>query len=1006
MMRHFAPKSSRKLARTLSRKEKLQQATSTKLLTKQNAAAAFELMIEGSYDEEPKKERGEKYWATYGMARRIKKTSNGETHLAEPGEMPQTGETDEVFSLWSTAAFGKDGGDLKDFGIGIGLYFQTLLLLGTVTFCCFVIILPSLIDFRSDGYLEYSAGQKGWDITGTEIGFLQKGSMACTGNMTLFMSRTYGEAPLEKPTTAKWANHGWNTIEDTLGVYVKNTCMIDPKNGYLNLGAAGLFTVVILLFGLFVDMSEEAMDEAVQTAQDYSIVIHDPPPDATNCDEWKDFFMQFGAVAAVTVAIDNSKLLKALGKERSLRRGARRDQVDLKSHDAETKSDQLDQDEVVKAPETPAEAKSGGCLSVLAGTGDRAYYLAQLKKNKLEVGAAIVEGVQYKAQRVFVTFDTEEAQRKCLAKCQVGTIPAIFNCTSCFSSPPIFRQGEDGKGQILSISEAVEPSEVIWENLGSTHALRLATVCVTGITTIGLVALCSFLINELWAATESPALVALGISACNSVLPEIMKVLNTFEVHIDYGDGMQSLLLKLLCARLYTSAFILQIFLIPFDRTLANDTMAKIVSLLLSEAVFNPIIQWSDASTRCKQWILGPLSKSQAKLNTFYEGTVWYLSERYTNMIKTIFMTFFWCSLVPQAMLLCSMALFVNYWVDKYLLLRRWQRVPLIDASLAKDSKFYLLVCVLLHFIMTTRFYSGFSFDQVCAIDVECVQATGSNHDVGGCYLRDSDSLYGAYRNSDLNQNWGANASWVAMPSRSSLLTRDSDAYKALEVEALNIEAATNHSSRNFMYAGKEAAWVWCDRDQEEWSQYIWPETKGWMSDGQLDLVRIYRTINVAVATTIFVWFFGIRLMIFLKGLIVGNYSPVGEPKDARYHTVDDITAYIPTYTQAGILNPFIACDMTAGGVDGKYLAFESTDYDAHCALLPHEGSKNTWHFKDLWKTNELREKEGWPLFSPIKMYFDECKASPKAEPEPVDLDHLEVMLDGCRMEASEGFIV
>ena len=55
-----------------------------------------------------------------------------------------------------------------------------------------------------------------------------------------------------------------------------------------------------------------------QTAQDYSIVIENPPGDATDPQEWHDFFRQaFGAhVTACTVAVDNDLLVRSLVERR------------------------------------------------------------------------------------------------------------------------------------------------------------------------------------------------------------------------------------------------------------------------------------------------------------------------------------------------------------------------------------------------------------------------------------------------------------------------------------------------------------------------------------------------------------------------------------------------------------------------------------------------------------------------------------------------------------------
>ena len=79
--------------------------------------------------------------------------------------------------------------------------------------------------------------------------------------------------------------------------------------------------LIFLVIGLFFlakvqnKIVEEA-DEAEQTAQDYSILVQDPDADATNPDEWQQFFSQFGHVSYVTVAIDNGDLVHKLADRR------------------------------------------------------------------------------------------------------------------------------------------------------------------------------------------------------------------------------------------------------------------------------------------------------------------------------------------------------------------------------------------------------------------------------------------------------------------------------------------------------------------------------------------------------------------------------------------------------------------------------------------------------------------------------------------------------------------
>ncbi len=59
-------------------------------------------------------------------------------------------------------------------------------------------------------------------------------------------------------------------------------------------------------------------DEAVQTAQDYSLLVVDPNPDSSDPDEWYKFFSRFGSVKYVTITIKNSKLKDMLKKKHSI----------------------------------------------------------------------------------------------------------------------------------------------------------------------------------------------------------------------------------------------------------------------------------------------------------------------------------------------------------------------------------------------------------------------------------------------------------------------------------------------------------------------------------------------------------------------------------------------------------------------------------------------------------------------------------------------------------------
>lgn len=76
-----------------------------------------------------------------------------------------------------------------------------------------------------------------------------------------------------------------------------------------------------------------------------------------------------------------------------------------------------------------------------------------------------------------------------------------------------------------------------------------------------------------------------------------------------------------------------------------------------------------------------PLSQKEA--NTLFEGHPADMALRYANVIKLMFFTASVSSIVPFGIPLSIAGLLVLYWVDKYLLLRRYVCKTYMDAQLA-----------------------------------------------------------------------------------------------------------------------------------------------------------------------------------------------------------------------------------------------------------------------------------------------------------------------------------
>lgn len=60
----------------------------------------------------------------------------------------------------------------------------------------------------------------------------------------------------------------------------------------VNFGTTLLFVVGFFAMRFYLSAMEVKFDEDEQTAQDYSIVIRNPPEDAHNVQEWSHFFRE------------------------------------------------------------------------------------------------------------------------------------------------------------------------------------------------------------------------------------------------------------------------------------------------------------------------------------------------------------------------------------------------------------------------------------------------------------------------------------------------------------------------------------------------------------------------------------------------------------------------------------------------------------------------------------------------------------------------------------------
>ncbi|KAL3925047.1 MAG: hypothetical protein SGILL_000669, partial [Bacillariaceae sp.] len=335
---------------------------------------------------------------------------------------------------------------LGDFGLGIGLYFSTLRAITFITLVAGLISIYNMIYFASDDYLpsEYR----------NDIPALLTGSAICTA-MTWVpcdscvchegIGREFGEFHPDRCGT-----------DGNFTFALRNDCDGTPwQLGAVNFASVIWVLLATFVLGVYLKRQEIQFDEDEQTAQDYSIVVSNPPPDAKDPDEWATFFRENcdGAhVTVCTIAVDNDLLVRTLVE--------RRERLRKISNMQEPGSSMKMLDLAKVAAEEERKRNFWGKLLAMAAPGIPEHFSRIVALNAKVEGLAQLE---YPVTKIFLTFETEKAQRHVLASLSVGSAKANRNDTKAVQDPRHLFRGE----YVLNVREANEPSTVRWQDLNA-----------------------------------------------------------------------------------------------------------------------------------------------------------------------------------------------------------------------------------------------------------------------------------------------------------------------------------------------------------------------------------------------------------------------------------------------------------------------------------------------------------------------------------------------------------
>lgn len=620
--------------------------------------------------------KGWAYFEHFTLPRRFLVKSGGHHVRAPPGETKET----KLYSAFLTPQ-----SSLSDWGIGVGMYFSTLSSLTVIFLLAGLLSLPNTIFYSSDAY--DPDRQNNFSLLD-----ILRFSTVCT-------TREWVKCDGCSENKYIWENvftdsYYGTAIDTTTGESVtlinRTTCLPSQfKQGMWNFGVLFLLIASILTYNLYLSKLEVRFDEDNTSAPDYTLIVTNPPKDAKDPDEWREFFDTFSEkqVTLVTVALGNDELLNSLvAKRRDIKilRGLLPKGVDF--------SDEAATDNIVinARRQRVGEEKQGSCIAKLVLPLLRLLGLSTTEEviwSRIKATSAKIkelEQKEYDASAVFVTFETERGQRTALEALNFSRLEVLTNKPVSGDTSAIFRD------TVLNCYEASEPNAVRWKDLKCTHFEIYFRQAVTLGVTAALVVFSGWILY-LARTRVSTVFFSIILSTTNVLIPLIVRMLVSYERHHREGTSMASLYIKITLFR-WCNTVILTWLITPFIVTLgANsiDLINTINTLMLSEMLIAPFLRYIDITSFLDRHFFAPRAKTEEQMLACFRGGWYNMAERFTDLTKVLLLCIFFSPFYPFIYFLGAATLFLQYWMDKFLLLRSWQKAPNVGADTAHFSRKY-----------------------------------------------------------------------------------------------------------------------------------------------------------------------------------------------------------------------------------------------------------------------------------------------------------------------------
>jgi hypothetical protein len=231
---------------------------------------------------------------------------------------------------------------------------------------------------------------------------------------------------------------------------------------------------------------------------------------------------------------------------------------------------------------------------------------------------------------------------------------------------------------------------------------------------------------------------------------------------------------------------------------------------------------------------------------------------------------------------MCSLALFVNYFADRWALMRTWKRPPQLGTKISEFSRRYFFsLAIFAMALLASYYWAGFPFDNLCPVDDES-ERPSDNPYVGKWRVRvNADDEDIATSTDDKN-----------VTARSAIITIPEDApdmYYKLCMQDF------------FRFPFSDIAFPFISQSQIEGQEWMTPDQEivtdifGWTAVGVLAVIAL---------TFLYSWYCS------FMNMFRGSYDACGNDQEINFSDVPSINSYVPEVKSAVFSYPLLACSI------------------------------------------------------------------------------------------------